>query len=69
MPKLKSHSATKKRVLKITKHGKVKRARAYRSHILNKKPTKRMRHLRAPVYAAESNVGNLKRLLPYGAAK
>ena len=69
MPKLKTHSATKKRVLKITKSGKVKRARAYRSHILNKKPTKRMRHLRGPVDAAESNAGNLKKLLPYGASK
>ena len=66
MPKLKSHSGTKKRVLKITKSGKVKRARAFRSHILNKKPTKRMRHLRGPVYADETNAPNLKALLPYG---
>ncbi len=69
MPKLKSHSATKKRVIKITKSGNVKRARAYRSHIINKKPTKRMRHLRGPVYADETNAANLKKLLPYGVAK
>jgi large subunit ribosomal protein L35 len=66
MPKLKTHSATKKRVLKITKHGKIKRARAFRSHILNKKPTKRMRHLRGPVYADKTNAENLRQLLPYG---
>ena len=66
MPKMKTHSATKKRVMKITKSGKIKRARAFRNHILNKKPTKRMRHLRGPVYADESNAKNLKKLLPYG---
>ena len=66
MPKLKTHCATKKRIIKITKNGKIKRASAFRSHILNKKPTKRMRHLRAPVYADKTNAKNLKKLLPYG---
>ena len=66
MPKLKTHRATRKRVLNITKNGKIKCARAYRSHILNKKPTKRMRHLRGPVYADKSNAENLRQLLPYG---
>ena len=66
MPKLKTHSGTKKRVSKITKNGKIKRARAYRSHILNKKLTKRMRHLRGPVYADKTNAKNLKKLMPYG---
>ena len=36
MPKLKTHSGAKKR-FKLTKNGKVKRAHAYKSHILNKK--------------------------------
>ena len=36
MPKIKTHSGAKKR-FKLTKNGKVKRAHAYKSHILNKK--------------------------------
>ena len=36
MPKLKTHSGAKKR-FKITGSGKVKRAHAYKSHILTKK--------------------------------
>ena len=38
MPKLKTHSGAKKR-FKLTKTGLVKRAHAYKSHILNKKTT------------------------------
>ena len=45
MPKLKTHSGAKKR-FNLTKSGKVKRARAYKSHILTKKDTKRTRRLR-----------------------
>ena len=40
MPKIKTHSGAKKR-FKLTKKGKVVRAHAYKSHILNKKTTKR----------------------------
>ena len=42
MPKLKSHSGAKKR-FNLTKNGKVKRAHAFKSHILTKKVTKRKR--------------------------
>ena len=42
MPKLKTHSGAKKR-FNLTKTGKVKRAKAYKSHILTKKDTKRTR--------------------------
>lgn len=47
MPKLKikTHSGAKKR-FNLTKNGKVKRAHANKSHILNKKTTKRKRGLR-----------------------
>ena len=44
MPKLKSHSGAKKR-FNLTKTGKVKRAKAFKSHILTKKDTKRTRRL------------------------
>ena len=40
MPKLKTHSGAKKR-FNLTKTGKVKRAKAYKSHILTKKSQKR----------------------------
>ena len=42
MPKLKTHSGAKKR-FNLTKTGKVKRAKAFKSHILTKKDTKRTR--------------------------
>ena len=45
MPKMKSRSGAKKR-FRFTASGKVKRATAYRSHILTSKSTKRKRHLR-----------------------
>ena len=63
MPKLKTHTGAKKR-FKLTKNGKVKRAKAYKSHILNKKSTKRKRNLRKGTYADKTNVGALKLLMP-----
>ena len=64
MPKLKTHSGAKKR-LNLTKKGKVKRAHAYKSHILNKKSTKRKRNLRKAAYADVTNVYAVKQLIPY----
>ena len=45
MPKMKSNRAAKKRFTK-TGSGKIKRNKAYASHILTKKSTKRKRNLR-----------------------
>ncbi|MBQ0097444.1 MAG: 50S ribosomal protein L35 [Oscillospiraceae bacterium] len=64
MPKIKTHSGAKKR-FKVSKNGKVIRAHAYKSHILNKKTTKRKRGLRQTVAADKTNVAQLKRLIPY----
>ena len=64
MPKLKTHTGAKKR-FKLTKNGKVKRAHAFRSHILNKKTTKRKRALRKADYADKTNVKVIKLLVPY----
>jgi large subunit ribosomal protein L35 len=64
MPKLKTHSGAKKR-FNLTKKGKVKRAHAYKSHILNKKSTKRKRNLRKAAYADVTNVYAVKQLIPY----
>ncbi len=64
MPKLKTHSGAKKR-FNLTKPGKVKRAHAYKSHILNKKTTKRKRGLRQNTIADVTNVSAIKRMIPY----
>ena len=64
MPKLKTHSGAKKR-FSLTKSGKVKRARAYKSHILTKKSTKRKRGLRQGTYADVTNETAVKRMIPY----
>ncbi len=64
MPKLKTHSGAKKR-FNLTKSGKVKRARAYKSHILTKKDTKRPRRLRTTAYADATNVAAVKKMIPY----
>ncbi len=64
MPKQKTHSGAKKR-FQLTKNGKVKRAHAYKSHILNKKSTKRKRGLRKGAYVDASNASVIKKLIPY----
>ena len=64
MPKLKTHSGSKKR-FSLTKTGKVKRAHAYKSHILTKKVTKRKRGLRQLTYADVTNESAIKRMIPY----
>ncbi|HIZ84797.1 MAG: 50S ribosomal protein L35 [Clostridiales bacterium] len=64
MPKIKTHSGAKKR-FKLTKNGKVKRAHAYKSHILNKKSTKRKRNLRKVVVADVTNTAAVKKMIPY----
>ena len=63
MPKIKTHSGAKKR-FKVSKSGKIKRAHVGR-HILTKKNTKRLRHLRKEGFADKTNVAEVKRLLPY----
>ena len=45
MPKMKSHSGTKKR-FRVTGSGKIMRGKAFKSHILTKKTTKRKRGFR-----------------------
>ena len=64
MPKLKTHTGAKKR-FNVTKNGKIKRAHAFKSHILNKKSTKRKRGLRKAAYADKTNSYAIKKLIPY----
>ena len=64
MPKLKTQKGAKKRLI-LTKQGKVKRAHAFKSHILTKKDTKRTRRLRSTAYADVTNVETIKKMIPY----
>ena len=64
MPKIKTHSGAKKR-FKLSKNGKPIRAKAYKSHFLNKKTTKRKRNLRKTTVADVTNTRQIKRLIPY----
>ena len=66
MPKIKSHSGAKKR-FSLTKSGKVKRARANKSHLLNGhgKTTKLKRRLRKGAFADVTNEPAIKRMIPY----
>ncbi len=66
MPKVKTHSASKKR-FNLTKSGKVKRSHAYKSHLLNGhgKTTKIKRRLRKGAYADSTNEATIKRMIPY----
>ena len=64
MPKIKTHRGAAKR-FSFTKSGKIKRGKAYKSHILTKKETKRTRRLRQGGYADKTNVKAIKELIPY----
>ncbi len=64
MPKMKTSRAAAKR-FKLTGTGKLKRAKAYKSHILTKKSTKRKRNLRQAAMTDSTNVKNMKKILPY----
>ena len=64
MPKIKTNSGAKKR-FKLSKTGKVIRAHAYKSHILNKKTIKRKRNLRQTTVADKTNEKQIKKLIPY----
>ena len=64
MPKLKTNRAAAKR-FKKTASGLLKRSKAYKSHILTKKTTKRKRNLRKSIITDATNVKNMKKVLPY----
>ena len=64
MPKVKTNRSAAKR-FKVTGTGKLKRNKAYKSHILTKKSTKRKRNLRKAAMTDATNVKNMKKVLPY----
>ena len=64
MPKIKTNRAAAKR-FKVTGTGKLRRSKAYKSHLLSKKSAKRKRNLRSGGYVDSTNARGIRRLLPY----
>lgn len=64
MPKLKSNRGAAKR-FKATGTGKIRRSKAFRSHLLTKKSNKRKRNLRNAGLVDSTNVRSIRKLLPY----
>lgn len=62
MPKMKSNRGARK-TFKETASGGFKRKKAYRSHILTSKTTKRKRHLRQGTMVTDSDAAKIKRML------
>jgi len=64
MPKIKTRRGAAKR-FSLTKNGKVKRNKAFTSHILTSKSTKRKRNLRHSTLISSAEQRNIRRLIPY----
>ncbi|WP_417917164.1 50S ribosomal protein L35 [Candidatus Electronema sp. JC] len=64
MPKMKTHRGAAKR-FKLTATGKVRHGKAFGSHILTSKSTKRKRRIRQNGILAAVDTGNVRRMLPY----
>ena len=62
MPKMKTHRGAAKR-FRVTGTGKVVRRKAYRSHLLEKKPSKRTRRLGNTAVLQGGDLKEAKRLL------
>ena len=64
MPKMKTHRGAAKR-LKRTGSGKLKRAKAYKSHILTKKSPKTKMNLRQSTLVSDGDAKRIAQFLPY----
>ena len=64
MPKMKTNRGAAKR-FKATGTGKIVRNKAYASHILTKKSTKRKRNLRKSGLVDSANLKSVTKLMPY----
>jgi large subunit ribosomal protein L35 len=64
MPKIKTNRGAAKRFRK-TGTGKIRRNKAFTSHILTSKSTKRKRDLRQSTVVAKSDERNIRELIPY----
>ena len=65
MPKLKTCKGAAKR-FKLTKSGKIKFKKAFKSHILEHKSSKMKRQARNAAFIHPADHNNVRQLLPYG---
>ncbi|OFW56012.1 MAG: 50S ribosomal protein L35 [Candidatus Solincola sediminis] len=65
MPKMKTHRGAAKR-FEIKRTGKVMRRKAYGSHILTKKSSKRKRSFRQKQEVSPQDIGSVRRMLRQG---
>ncbi|HNZ19196.1 MAG TPA: 50S ribosomal protein L35 [Candidatus Hydrogenedentes bacterium] len=65
MPKMKTNKSASKR-FKVTKTGKIKRHKAFASHLKTHKSAKRRRNLRKADILEPEDMDRVKRMLPYG---
>lgn len=64
MPKIKTRRAAAKR-FKVTGTGEFKRAKAFKSHILEKKSPARKRNLRKATMVSNADYARVTKMLPY----
>ena len=64
MPKMKTHRGAAKR-FGTTGSGKLRRAKAFKQHILTSKTAKRRRGLRGTTIVDDADAPRLKRMIPY----
>jgi len=64
MPKMKTNRAAAKR-FRLTGTGKIRRGKAYGSHLLTSKNRKRSRRLRNNAIVDRTNAKQIKDLIPY----
>jgi large subunit ribosomal protein L35 len=64
VPKLKTNRGAAKRFSK-TATGKVRRRKAFASHLLTKKSTKRKRNLKSSVFVDKTNSKAIRRMIPH----
>jgi large subunit ribosomal protein L35 len=64
MPKIKTRRGAAKR-FRTTGTGKIRRAKAFKRHILTSKNRKRKRHLGQSTLVASVDAGPIRRLIPY----
>lgn len=65
MPKMKTKGSAKKR-FKLTASGKIKREKAYKSHILTKKTRKTKRNLRQSTLVSTADMTRVQKMLAIG---
>lgn len=63
MPKMKTHRGSAKR-FKRTGTGKLKRFKAYKSHITGKKSPKRIRNLRKSTLVSKGDMKRISKMIP-----